>query len=141
MDARLFDAVARRLTAERPRRNVIALLAGALSSLLIGGPRPAGAICKRPGQQCDKLRRCCRGARCRNGRCRCRAGLDVCRKRCVNRKYNENHCGTCGHICDPTETCCSGLCIDLQSNIFHCGACGISCLPDGQCVEGACTDL
>jgi hypothetical protein len=39
---------------------------------------------------------------------------------------DDNNCGTCGNICGPYETCCSGVCIYTASE-SHCGSCHNSC--------------
>ena len=116
MDGDRFDALARSLTAARPRR---ALLGAALAGLLALRAAPeAGAACLPAGQACDPQRpgACC-SKKCptRTKRCACTAATcpppaNPCKQAaCVN--------GRCGAknrpddaACDGTGRCLAGRC-------------------------------
>jgi hypothetical protein len=84
----------------------------------------------------------------------------------VNFKSDVNNCGTCGHVCNlsntATATCNNGVClvaacnagygdcdgnptngceIDLRVDPNHCGACGIRCAAGEGCLNSVCTPL
>lgn len=134
MDDDRFDNLARSLGGGASRRTVArALMAAALGGA-VAIPTwlrpPSAAACGTIGRRCEKGDRCCGGALCRDGRCRCRGGEVVCGDRCVDRLTDRGNCGTCGN------SCAGGRC-------FH-GAC--TCDPfdnrcpteiDGQCGCGA----
>ena len=62
---------------------------------------------------------CCDGT-CNDGVCTpsgsgeedelCPKGLNECRGACVDYKTAHNNCGSCGHVCEPNETCAEGQC-------------------------------
>jgi Cys-rich repeat protein len=92
------------------------------------------------------------GSACCGGLCVAVMGTDV------------KNCGGCGHACNPSETCVSGVCEcagagpcpsgqaccgnaggcrDLMSDAENCGACGTSCTSSttatDSCTAGQCT--
>lgn len=87
-------------------------------------------------------------------------GLTQCGSECVDTATNEDHCGSCGKVCDGTHgvrSCAGGECniscssgfadcdkqvdngceIQLDNDILNCGACGNDC-KDGTCKGGSC---
>lgn len=44
----------------------------------------------------------------------CPPPLTFCNGTCVDTTYNNGHCGACGHICGPDETCIGGICQPSQ---------------------------
>jgi hypothetical protein len=113
MDAIRFDALARSLVVAGSRRSLLAAVSGIGAAFLARFSDEAQAGCKKVGKNCDK-KKCCAGARCRHGRCRC--------------KKEWTECGG------------DGLCRNLSSDPEHCGACGQSCLT-GCCAGGVCRDM
>ena len=154
MDSSRFDSLARLIVGAAPRRTIgRALLGAALGAvglptwLELGG---AAAACVKLDKRCAKGDRCCGGARCKHGTCRCRPGLGNCGGKCVDRQTSTAHCGACDNRCGANEICddggcvcqlgttCGTACVDLETDPDHCGACGIAC-ASGECVHGACT--
>lgn len=83
----------------------------------------------------------------------CAEGLTLCFGRCVDIGSDHAHCGGCGNVCAPHETCtdgacllecpsgetnCGGTCTDTQSDHDNCGSCGNACSAEQVCSEGAC---
>jgi hypothetical protein len=116
MDEQSFDAITRGLTVDVPRRRTIAMLAGAVSSLLARGAPPVAAACKKVGKKCDKNKDCCDGAKCegekrdKKGKCKCKNRFTKCNKHCYDLDKDDQNCGVCGNACVPPEECCDGEC-------------------------------
>ena len=117
------------------------------------------AVCHRLGKTCDKQRgdRCCGGAECKGGRCRCRgpqrgclwAGIpatDCCDSADCGggATCQDGHClcpsgkKDCNGRCLPAGDCCTngewGPCESCQR-----GACFSGCQPVQECRNGRCT--
>jgi hypothetical protein len=119
-----FDDLARGLASGAlSRRRALRLLGGALvGSLMASFPGVAGAT-----------------ERNRDNDERCRNRLKTrCNGKCVNRRTNEKHCGSCGNRCRSNQTCCNGKCVNLQANERHCGRCFKRCQENETCVKGRC---
>jgi hypothetical protein len=132
MDPTRFDSLTRMFGAAAPRRALIMVSGGLFTRAW--GPLTQGvaAGCKKAGKKCGK-KKCCSGARCRHGKCRCRKGWDECNgdKSCQNLSGDNTNCGACGNscsarpgLCEPcgqpcAESCCIG------------GTCRLLC--DGEC--------
>ena len=131
------------------------LAAGALGIGLAAAPNALADGIERG--RCPKERRCdgkcCpKGAKCRNGRCKCKSGLKKCGRKCVDLQTSANHCGACGNPCAAGETCLNGSCIgcqtpedcpvpgnECQAAVCIDGTCGTASLPDGTaCTGGTC---
>jgi hypothetical protein len=112
MDPRSFDALTRRMTRELPRRKTIALLAGAVSSLLPGEVRTVEAGCTKVGKKCNKNKDCCDGAKCKKETCKCKSGRTECGGKCHKLDKDKKHCGVCNNQCSGPELCLSAVCID-----------------------------
>ena len=110
------------------------LAAGALGIGLAATPSALAEELERG--RCPKRRRCGRkccpkGARCKNGKCKCKGGRVKCGRNCC----------ALGEVCDGGE-CVPGLegCADRvcgeAPNGDQCGSCGsgLICTPEGQCV-------
>jgi len=109
--------MARLLAAAAPRRSLLGGLAGALAAASVGHPtsaRPVSAACRKVGQKCSPDLRCCYGAECRGGRCRCVPGRTNCGGRCFRLDRDERHCGACDTACPADKICRSGLCLRPQ---------------------------
>jgi hypothetical protein len=142
MDGERFDAITRQLVGgNASRRATLRLLAGGALGSVAGlfGFRGAGAACRLVDQSCDAERRCCKGARCANGRCECKEnrGWFACRgtkTRCVNTNTSEQFCGGCTDAaCGTLEVCVGGRCAPTGActTSYVCGGgipfCGPSC--------------
>ncbi len=42
----------------------------------------------------------------------CPAPLEACGNQCINKKSDNNNCGTCGTVCGPGTGCSDGLCVN-----------------------------
>jgi hypothetical protein len=81
------------------------------------------------------------GAICTRGMCdfKCNPGFTPCGHDCADFMADMNHCGSCGTVCQPPQTCQGGKCLcsdgkplNLSSN---CGACDKTC-PENQICNG-----
>jgi hypothetical protein len=117
MNAQGFDWLTRQFTTGFPRRTTIAVVAGALSTMLIGRGREAEAGCKKVNKKCDKNKDCCDGAKCKKDKCECKAGRQECGGKCYHLDRDEKHCGACNIQCveDEGEICDNGRCINVPS--------------------------
>ncbi|MBO4351097.1 MAG: hypothetical protein J6A01_09160 [Proteobacteria bacterium] len=82
-------------------------------------------------------------------------GGTLCNDICVDTAFDNENCGTCGHVCGAGMVChdsacvcensnltqCAGVdgCLDLQSDNNHCGACNHACGAGKSCQSGICT--
>ncbi len=84
----------------------------------------------------------------------CSGSEECCDGICVDRGFDANNCGTCGHACADGEICedgechcgdgntdCGDQCVDTRSNHDNCGACGQMCTGCEVCVAGQCTSI
>jgi len=138
MDDNRFDAFARSVGSIVPRRTIARALAG----IGIGAvtrfpvwlvPEQAAAQCVNLGKSCKKngkRRRCCGGAKCKGGRCKCTGGKEVCGAKCVDLMTDPRNCGRCGLIC-VSDKCRHGACTCDPFN----NQCPTEI--DGQCTCGA----
>jgi len=108
MDGTRFDGIARLLAAGVDRRRLAAGLA-ALAG--VGAPAAALAGCKKVGKTCEKSKDCCAGARCKNGKCKCKNSYKECQGKCYDLDKDEKHCGSCRTKCGAGETCRNGTCL------------------------------
>jgi hypothetical protein len=143
MDDHRFDALTRALSGTTPRRQALRLLGGgALAGLLTRlGANDAAAGCGKVGDKCERSGDCCTGARCKNGRCRCKRGWLDCDGdgRCEDHRSDEAACGSCTTVCSgSTDLCCRGTCVDPRIDATNCGRCGVVC-PTATCGNGVCT--
>lgn len=135
------------------------------------GSSGPGALCCGAAETCEEISVPLLGTvatRCRS-QCEpaCAPPFDTCcplanpvgalQSECVNTTENRNHCGGCGVVCAPGETCrdgrctgcnppcpdgqtcCGNSCVDVRSDPVNCGACGNTCASGDRCVNGACT--
>ncbi len=119
MDGSRFDAMTRRLLVPGSRRGVLrGLVAGALAgSLTRLGLADGLAGCKGVSKKCDKSGDCCRGMKCKQGKCACGAGGKKCGDACCGRGER------CLESADP-----AACCPDLK-------VCGKTCCPpDRVCI-------
>jgi hypothetical protein len=129
-----FDDLARRVLESGSRRGLLRSLSVALLATL-GHQVPATtaapkrrSACRKAGKPCSPNRRCCAGASCRGGRCRCLPGKKPCAGACIprGRRCPGPGGGTEPGGCLPGQPCCaSGW-----------RSCGHFCAPPGGC----CTD-
>lgn len=90
--------------------------------------------CGPPGQEV-----CCPGACCNN--------------RCVDTKFDPQHCGQCNQGCTQGQACVSGQCqfacppaqklcgtecVNIQVNPLHCGGCNKACGTNERCDNSTC---
>jgi hypothetical protein len=103
--------------------------------------RGAGGTCGADGDCCSGV---CTGGICRcpsgtyncNGRCLsssatcngCPAGYRNCNGRCVDTHSDRNNCGSCGTVCQKSQTCSFGTCCPVGTI-----SCGGVCVPPIQC--------
>lgn len=80
----------------------------------------------------------------------------ICNGFCTDLLSDVNNCGSCGRICNVTETCsngwcvaaapvcaygqtpCGSQCVDIGSDRANCGACFAACPQAQNCVAGTC---
>ena len=85
-------------------------------------------------------------------RVRCLDGMAFCGGRCVDIRYDAEHCGGCDVACEGGDPCrvgvcgcdagfdgCDRRCVDLETDVSHCGACGTACSVGAVCSDGDCT--
>jgi hypothetical protein len=133
MNAPSFDALTRRFTTDLPRRGALALMTGAVSSLVLGGVLPVAAGCKKAGKKCDKNKDCCNNARCRGKKCKCKSRFTECGGKCFDLDTSKSHCGSCNTACASGESCVAGVCAE-----GGCSADLDSCAAGALCI--ACPD-
>lgn len=153
MDSRRFDAIARALAGTASRRLSLKLLAGgALGAVLVRlGVEVATAACVPAGKKCGRGDRCCAGATCKGGACKCDRGLrecgKVCKECCADGDCPGRVCrnGTCRDrsACAVDSDCqsghcCNGSCVDGQTDSANCGTSCIDCGIGGECRNGGC---
>jgi hypothetical protein len=142
-----LDRWTRLFATSRPRRHTTRLLVGTVAGALLVrfDLAETRAGCARAGKKCDKENKCCAGAKCQGGKCRCKSGLTQCGSRCVNTETNPNHCGDCDVPCaDGAGTCilggcfppevCNGIDDDVDGQTDE----GDLCPRNQVCVAGAC---
>ena len=93
----------------------------------------------------------CKGGQVCSGTCQCPGEMVLCpqddsTQKCVDLRYNDAHCGSCGAKCKDTEKCIDRVCVkqrcedenetlclntnecvNLNDDINNCGVCGSSC--------------
>jgi len=127
MDGGWFDAITKRLAANRSRRGALRLLGGgALAGLLApAGEAGAQTTCKKPGDACTRRNQCCSG--------RCSKRRERCQSICAGAG------GACGQeaACGLTASC---ECFTRLNGKSFCGVgrlCSIfeqdGCLSDADC--------
>ena len=79
---------------------------------------------------------------------------NICDGKCVDTQNDPQNCGTCGTVCDASESCtggaceklgcgrgisqCTNKCVDLQNDPANCGKCGKACQAIEVCSKGKC---
>jgi len=91
-----------------------------------------------------------------DGGASCPGSEVVCGGSCVDRRVDDNHCGSCGNACPAEASCtngscscpdyqtlCDGQCVTTALNNDNCGSCGNTCRQsdDEVCNGGECVDL
>ena len=167
MDTIRFDALAREW-GSGTRRGVLQLVAAAgLGGILLHqvGQDEAEAACKAPGRRCKskngKKQKCCGGAKCQGGRCRCKNGGTGCGNVCcqpgqICQDGAQDVCvnGTLkpGQICDPNTplACASGKCVCVtvgENTACTCreevcfGFGNETCSKTSECCQGFCSEF
>lgn len=155
MDSSRFDALARSVASRR-----MALRGGAALLLAFGASEEqAEAKCKPMGTKCGR-HKCCEGARCRRGRCRCKPDYALWAGVCCKDRFalangpglealpgTEFCCdaaGVCSQDGDPAhddccqenETCIAGKCCcdGCRGTVI----CGGVCCGSASCCNGVC---
>jgi hypothetical protein len=150
------------------RRSVLRLVAGtAVGTLLLGqlGIDDADAKCVAPGNKCKgkdgKKKKCCGGAKCQGGKCRCKNGGVGCGKACCapGQLCQQGNPLTCvngplepGDICDPDAPlgCQSGKCVCVTVGEITACTCreeiclGLNneeCSNTADCCQGFCSEF
>jgi hypothetical protein len=158
MESERFDAMARAMGVEAPRRAVSRVLVGGALGAIAGrfGLEQAGAKkkkggkkkgCgggqKRCGKRCVPKTGCCKSSECsslrneycQKGRCGCAKGAVVHNGRCGF----AIDCKTVAQICSSHNECCSGLCTIPNGNgQMRCDRGHLLCITDLDCVSGEC---
>jgi hypothetical protein len=144
MKQRRFDAWTKSLAAAAASRRQLlpALAVGVVLDRLGFPPGPAIAGCGKVGDRCERGGECCAGARCRNGRCRCKPGRGDCDRagRCrTDLRTDPANCGRCGAACPAEATCTDGVCVCADARPA-CGAVGelTCCAEEEACLNSAC---
>jgi hypothetical protein len=165
VDQTRFDEVVRGWSGGT-RRGLLRLLGGtAAGALLLGqlGADDVAAKCVNPGKKCKgkdgKKQKCCGGAKCQGGRCRCKTGGTSCGKVCcapgqICLDGAPDVCvGTLepGDVCDPENplACESGTCECVTLNDLTkctcreelCGGINANCTDTSQCCKGFCSEF
>lgn len=159
MNPQVFDSVSRLLAS---RRGVVSV-GSALFLGLAGDPRDAQAKCRSLRARCGKRGKCCTGARCKGGRCRCKPNAPEWAGECCKNRFalanaqglapipGTEFCCAAKRVCsldgDPehddccqeNETCIDGkCCCDGCRGTVICGGvcCGAASCCDGVCCPG-----
>ena len=161
-----FDALARSC-GSGTRRSVLRLLAGTgVGALVLGrlGIEDAAAACVAPGRKCKTKKgpnkKCCGGAKCKGGRCKCKNGGVGCGKGCcepgqicLDGKPQECVNGPLqpGEICDPEKQlgCDSGKCVCVTvgeqtactCREVACKGFATECAETSECCQGFCSEF
>jgi hypothetical protein len=78
------------------------------------------------GSACDDGKSCSTGDACRSGECKANS-------------YSACPCTQTGDAaCAAGLTCCGTVCVSLEGDPGHCGGCGTVCQPDQTCTQGSC---
>lgn len=167
MESSRFDELAQQWGCST-RRSVFRLMAGtAAGAVVLGqlGIDDASAACVAPGKKCKgkngKKEKCCGGAKCQGGKCRCKTGGPSCGKACcapgqVCQLGNPKTCVgplDVGEVCDPDVplACKSGNCgctfvLDVGT-VCTCRekVCFATnketCANTSECCDGHCSDV
>lgn len=166
MEDRQFDVLTRSC-GTRTRRSALQLLAATgVGAALLGriGIERAEAGCVTPGKKCKKngkQAKCCGGAKCSGGRCRCKNGGTSCGKLCCapGQVCQDGAPDTCvngplqpGDICDPDKPlgCESGKCVCVtvgEQTACTCreevckGLNNEECANTSECCQGFCSEF
>ena len=99
MDPKTIDFLAQRL-ADLSRRTVLQAAAGLATAALVGlgDQHPTTAACVKAGKRCGGDKKCCRGLKCRGGRC-ARPEMPL------------------GSRCGAGDTCAAGACLDYAPGV------------------------
>ncbi len=154
VDHRTFDTVVQMMATRRAAVRSGAAMVLGVSQI----SQPAHARCKSVGAKCNE-RKCCAGARCKRGRCRCKSGRPLWANVCCRDRFVETFLGqkveegtplccpperVCPQTGDPfDDDCCAdnAPCIGGQCCCDGCRGtvvCGGTCCPSGSCCNGAC---
>jgi hypothetical protein len=124
-----IDALARSLATRR-------LALGGGAALLLGAAfadDAEGKKCRRIGAKCGK-KRCCGGARCKRGRCRCKANSPLWAGKCCKHRFALADGMGLAPI-PGTEFCCKGRNICRKDGDPAHDDC---CQKDETCIDGKC---
>ena len=152
MDDSDFDLLAKRLAARLDRRTLTAALGVAFAGVglvAVGdaadakgeGKRHRGKHGGRDGG--DRRRGGSGGQEVAPAKKRkCKNGTTKCGKKCRDLTSDPEHCGDCGHACDPGQTCeasaCAGGCADCVGDLGCYGENHCTCGPGyAQCPGGS----
>jgi hypothetical protein len=160
MNPTTFDALARSFAS---RRGVLVGGLAILPALVMEGHEAAAAKCKPAGAKCGGQKKCCNGARCRRGRCRCKSNSPLWAGECCKNRFalasglgldpipgTEFCCpatGVCSKDGDPAhDDCCqeNETCIDGKCCCDGCRGtviCGGVCCGSASCCNGACCPI
>ena len=167
MDNCRFDALAREWGSGTRRSALRFVAVTGLGAMLLqrAGSEVAEAACKAPGKSCKtkdgKKLKCCGGAKCKGGRCRCTNGGTGCGKVCCQpgQICQDGATDTCvngtlepGEICNPNEPlgCQSGKCVCVtvgENTACTCreevcfGFGNETCENSSQCCQGFCSEF
>jgi hypothetical protein len=155
MDDSRFDDVIRTLAQHPSRRGLLAGLMAGVAALAGLAPRAEARVHRQQGPD-PCVVRCVDEPRARGANCRL-----VCRScptgpagtcfddqtkgfYCADLDTDENNCGTCGTVCNPTtQTCLAGTCCGLRGKPGACmdgPCCGTDVCDFSQATCVACTE-
>ncbi len=146
---------------------MLRLVAGtAVGAVVLGqlGAADVAAGCVAPGNGCKgkdgTKQKCCGGAKCQGGKCRCKTGGPGCGKACCapGQICQQGAPKTCvngplqpGEICNPEAPlgCQSGKCVcvkvgELTACTCREGTClgfGTECAETAECCQGFCSEF
>lgn len=144
-----LDGVARDLaTGQLSRRGALGRLFGA-GAVAVAAAVPATALGDSPTKRrrrrdlkkCPSSRRCgnkcCpKFAKCKDGKCKCTGGLELCGKECVDLPSDHDHCGDCCTKCGEGQSCNGGKCFCDNPTTTWCGE--ECCTVAEACDQGTC---
>lgn len=129
-------AISRRTALRRLAAGALGIgLAGTSGALADESERGRCPDSRKCGNKC-----CPKGAKCKNGKCKCKGGRKKCGKKCCKKGFVCEG-GECVSPCAPGDTDCDGTCVDLENDEDNCGACGNPCAGDEACMGGECMNL
>jgi hypothetical protein len=137
MNRRRFDDWTRLIISTTSRRRPLLALASAIVAAPTLRLRPGRAAgCRKAGRPCERTTACCRNARCRAGKCKCKAGLS----RIAGRYALPSADPRCSSTCNSGYNLFDGSLVVCVEPAGGCAGMGAECANHAECgQEALCT--